>query len=63
MEALGITKYNKTPTGKDNDRISSETFCQEAYVYLLFLSFSLYLFICIFRKTRLNELNATFYVQ
>jgi hypothetical protein len=30
MEAMGITKYNTTPTGKDDDRISSETFCQEA---------------------------------
>jgi hypothetical protein len=38
MEALGITNYNKTPTGKDKDRISSETFCQEAYVYFRFLS-------------------------
>ena len=32
MEALGISKYNTSPAGKDNDRISSETFCQEAYV-------------------------------
>ncbi|CAF2973461.1 unnamed protein product [Rotaria sp. Silwood2] len=30
MEALGITKYNTAPTGKEKDRISSETFCQEA---------------------------------
>ena len=30
MEALGITKYNKEPAGKDKDRITSETFCQEA---------------------------------
>jgi hypothetical protein len=30
MEAMGITKYNTAPTGRDNDRISSETFCQEA---------------------------------
>ncbi|CAF0802386.1 unnamed protein product [Rotaria sordida] len=44
MEALGITKYNTAPTGKDKDQISSETFCQEA-------------------KKRLNELNATFFVQ
>jgi hypothetical protein len=36
MEALGVTNYNKIPAGKDNDRISSETFCQEAYVYFIF---------------------------
>ncbi len=46
MEALGITNYNKTPTGKDKDRISSETFCQEAYVHLiLIICFSLYIYI------------------
>jgi hypothetical protein len=61
MEALGINNYNTSPNGKDNDRISSETFCQEAYVDLLFL---LILFLSnVFRKTRLNELNATFHVQ
>ena len=30
MEALGITNYNTTPAGQDKDRITSETFCQEA---------------------------------
>lgn len=36
MEALGITKYNTTPAGKENDRIASETFCQEAYDIFFF---------------------------
>jgi len=39
MEALGVTNYNQTPAGKDNDRISSETFCQEAYVLFYILLF------------------------
>ncbi|CAF3595829.1 unnamed protein product [Rotaria socialis] len=36
MEALGVTKYNTAPAGKDADHISSETFCQEASVDFLF---------------------------
>ncbi len=61
MEALGIKNYNTTPAGKDRDRISSETFCQEAYVHFIFIILFI-LFFCIYRKTRLNELNATFHV-
>lgn len=38
MENLGITKYNTSPAGKDNDRITSDTFCQEAYDYLIIIS-------------------------
>ncbi len=41
MEALGVANYNKTPHGKDNDRISSEVFSQEAYDYFIFIIFSL----------------------
>jgi hypothetical protein len=37
MEALGIQNYNTTPDGKDKDRISSETFCQEAYVHFILI--------------------------
>jgi len=40
MEALGVANYNKTPHGKDNDRISSEVFSQEAYDYFVFIIFS-----------------------
>ncbi|CAF0725965.1 unnamed protein product [Adineta steineri] len=30
MEALGLINYNNSPPGKDNDRITFETFSQEA---------------------------------
>ncbi|CAF0754338.1 unnamed protein product [Adineta ricciae] len=30
MEALGVPTYNTSPAGKDNDRITFETFSQEA---------------------------------
>ena len=30
MEALGINNYNTSPAGRDADRITSDTFCQEA---------------------------------
>ncbi len=64
MEALGITKYNTAPAGADKDRISSETFCQEAYVhFIIYLFVSDFSFLYLYRKTRLNELNATFLVQ
>ena len=39
MDALGIVNYNTSPPGKDDDRISFETFSQEAYDYFVFIVF------------------------